>query len=129
MGQPDPLYRPFLGDSYNNDELALRIADTAKSQFRTWSSFFRRKTAEQATSVLVRFVICDANRLSLDNLHTVYGWVAAKTFNAGPALSDHLSVVPLVMSRLRGTTCHPGPPAGPDRPAAPAGPGIPGGPG
>lgn len=59
LSSADPLYRPFLGDSCTNDERASRIADIAKSQFRAWSSSFRRR----ALSVHVRFVIGDALNL------------------------------------------------------------------
>jgi hypothetical protein len=91
LSSADPLYRPFLGDRYTNDERASRIAHTAKSQFRTWSSPFRRKAAEQTTPVRVRFVICDAlnnydgkiERGHLSRTHKL-------CFNRNPSLLDKI---------------------------------------
>jgi hypothetical protein len=59
LSSSDPLYNPSLGEAYDSREHAARIANCAKSQFRLWSSSFRKRPRQ----TYVRFVICDALNL------------------------------------------------------------------
>ena len=56
LSSSDPLYRLSPEENPGSGNLAARVADFAKSQFRLWSSSYRWK-AKQA---YVRFMICDA---------------------------------------------------------------------